>query len=87
MLNHTYLLFYDMPGMRDEREGECHAVGGGRKEETCHHGLSRRPLRVKLPTKWLSWKLKLMSDKTTLPLKWPNIYPAGRAEYTHNEFM
>ena len=58
-----------------------------RRGDSCEHGLSRRPLRVKLPTKWLSWKLKLMSDKTTLPLKWPNIYPAGRAEYTHNEFM
>ena len=39
-------------------------TGGGRRDDTCDHGLPRSSLRVKPPTWYeLGWKVKVMIKK------------------------
>ena len=45
--------------MSDKNERTCR---GGRRDDTCDHGLSRRSLRVKTSYE-LSWKVKVMIKK------------------------
>ena len=43
--------------VRDRKEGTSR---GGRRDDSCDHGLPRRPLRVKPPTSWArKWKVVL----------------------------
>ena len=43
-------------------------VPGGRRDDTCDHGLSRRSLRVKPPTSWTG-KEKVMIEKANIMLR------------------
>ena len=48
--------------LRDITTGHVR-IGGGRKCDTCDHGLSRRSLRVKPPTVRVELEVKLMNKK------------------------
>ena len=64
----TYILVGTFSCIKKLISGKRENVPGGRRDDTCDHGLSRRPLKTSYE---LSWKVKVINKKKKVVLFTP----------------